>query len=68
MNNYRIWRLQHNNLYVIGSTGKWWPTRDIIKARSPKDARNKMVRRFKRAGFHHMSLVAAPLGHDPNEI
>ena len=67
MKNYRVWRSQLRTSPVgeLGMT-EWFPCNDYIKARSDKEARSKMIRKFANYGFQSMSLVAVPIGVNPN--
>jgi hypothetical protein len=60
MDIYKVWRI-HNQQYA-----DFLPCREIIKARSQKEADYKLARRFSKAGFHLMALVAIPIERDPN--
>ncbi len=67
MKDYRVWRSQ----YVESGNGggymtEWFPCNGVIKARSKKHAQAKMRREFANAGFHHMPLIAIPIGVNPN--
>ena len=63
---YRVW-MRHcpgfdGSLYG----GPWTRTCHTATGRTPKEARSRMLRKFRGGGFHNMSLIAAPLGMDPN--
>lgn len=47
--------------------GQWTPTSHEIKARTAKEANNKLRKMFAHAGFHSMSLIALPSGESPND-
>ncbi len=67
MDIYRVWRSQQVNLkHGGGYMTEWFPCNDTIKARSKKEAQSKLERKFAKAGFHSMSLIAVPAGKNPN--
>lgn len=60
MTDYKVWRSQHGRR-------EWLPCNHIIKAKSDEEAQSKMRREFAKAGFHHMALLAVPIGQNPNK-
>ena len=60
---FRVWR---RSCLDSGSVGLWIQTACTLKARTDSEAQSKLRRQYARAGFHHMSLVAVPIGVDPN--
>ena len=65
MNDYAIWYTHHRD--IASGSSLWMTTKHTLRARDADEAHSKLVRRFKRAGFHNMSLVAVPIGYNPND-
>ena len=65
MKRFIIWK--RNNPDNEGIPRQWTATAHSVKGRSANDARSKMERMFRRAGFSNMSLLAIPEGLNPNK-
>ena len=63
---YDVWMRYHRGGDASGVPSDWLPTQVTIIAKHDKDAHNKLKRRYRKAGFHAMSLVTVPFGVNPN--
>ncbi len=58
--NYRVWRIYDQ------PGAEWLPCREVIEARSQKEADSKLARKFAKAGFHSMGFTVIPFDQAPN--